>query len=70
MGEQTAVVFLSMMGFAGVSFPFCSYWVYHYVDLEYYDTRLERGVHEDNTEKSPISGSENGPIGFRAGILK
>lgn len=58
------------MGVAGVCFIFCSFWVYHYVDLEYYDTLLERAVHEDNAEKSPNSGTENGPLEFRAGILR
>lgn len=68
--EQTAVIFLSMTGFAFASFVFCSFWVYHYLDLEYYDTLPERALHEDDSEKVAHAVSENGPLGFGAGILR
>jgi len=59
-----------MVGVAGASFVFCSYWVYYHVDLEYYDTLPERALYEVNTEKRLNSGSENGPFEFRAGIFR
>ena len=34
MGAQTAVIYLVTSGIALAVFMFCSFWVYHYVDLE------------------------------------
>jgi len=58
-----------MSGFAGASFVFCSFWVYHYIDLEHYDALPEGALEKDNTERRPNSGSEDGPFEFRANIL-
>ncbi len=32
--HKVAVIFLAMSGLAGAIFIFCSYWIYHYIDLE------------------------------------
>ena len=64
------MIYLGVSGFALLSFVYCSFWLYHYVDLEYYDTLPESTLHEDNTEKRLNSGSENGPLKFRAGIMR
>ena len=34
MDVKTAVIYLVTSGIAGAVFMFCSFWVYHYVDLE------------------------------------
>jgi len=31
---KVAVIFLAMSGLAGAVFVFCSFWIYHYIDLE------------------------------------
>lgn len=33
--RQSAVVYLAVAALAGGAFVFCSFWVYHYVDLEH-----------------------------------
>lgn len=33
--SQIAVVYLTVFAGAGTVFVFCSFWVYHYVDLEF-----------------------------------
>lgn len=35
MLQETAVLFLTIFAVAGGVFMFCSFWIYHYVDLEY-----------------------------------
>lgn len=49
--NQIAIIYLSVGGFAALSFVLCSYWVYHYVDLEHYDTLPEPEFREKRREE-------------------
>ena len=39
-GEKVAVTYLAICVIAGSIFTFCSFWIYHYIDLEDDDERF------------------------------
>jgi len=58
-----------MFGFAGASFLLCSYWIYHYVDLEHYDSLIpERDLHDDRVTGHANFVSDGGFTDFAMAI--
>lgn len=46
--QETAVLFMTVFAVAGGVFMFCSFWIYHYVDLEYESGQDMNATEMDN----------------------
>lgn len=49
---QIAVTYISFIAVAGPAYVFCSYWVYHYVDLGFDASNEEEEELEENPHTS------------------
>jgi hypothetical protein len=45
---QIAIMYLTVFAGAGVVFMFCSFWVYHYVELDF-DLKLDEAKQEEDS---------------------